>query len=644
MFKFSGKIIKWVVWVVLSALISLVVNHAFTAFYAVNYMVGGIHGNLEVNTFNDLMQNNFFFIDMEYGAITLIVFVCLLIVAFAWSMRNEQNKKFKSKKGIEHGSARWATTSEMQDFKAKQFEENFLLSKNSAISIPKIQKTKFQEITHTGVSDRNKHILVVGGSGAGKTFNVVGPNILQAEYSYISTDPKGDTVKKYGPYLLSKGYKLKIVNIKDTEDFEYSFRYNPFHYITDQASIMNLVSIIIENTSGSDTSKSSEDFWIKSERCLYMCLIAYIYYRWQGHPEYQTIPVMLDMIELASASEQDETAVSPLDIIMEDYEQFLIEKYGDEETAKVNPEWFVLTQYRGFKKAAGETAKSIIISCFVRLAPFSIGAVRDMFSADELELEKLGEEKTALFLVMSDTNKTFNFILAMILYQLFDINVKIADKSKGSHCKIPVMCILDEMANIGRIPDMKEKIATLRSRWINLVPILQSTAQLDAVYGKDESTIIKANCDTFLYLGRGDYSTCEEISKQLGTETIETVSVSQSRTGSSKSISYQGRELMKPDELYSNPEKFADDECLVMIKMAHPYRDKKYMLFDHPHYAEFKNGGDLNIEDYVMTKRADTWRQQQREKEQANSLRDTIREEYFALFDGVDLENVYMLS
>ncbi len=634
------SIFSILVGVAVGAIAGIVVNHFASAFIGVDLMRGS-GGGQEFNNFIYSLTTTPLSLNPNHYLLSFGVFVGVVILCYILSdPRGEKQRKNKLK-GNEYGSARWATTKEMKDFKASNPLEDFILSENASISIPAIKKTKTQQLLGGGTVDRNKHIFVCGGSGSGKTFNVVGPNLLQAQYSFISTDPKGDTVSKYGQFLLNQGYKLKIINTKDTESFPFSAKYNPFHYITDQASIMNLVSIIIENTSGSDDSRSSEDFWIKSERCLYMCLIGFIFYFYKDYPEYQTIPVMLDLINLASASEQDESATSPLDIVMQEFEDELVETYGSIEQAKIQPEWFVITQYSGFKKAAGETAKSIIISCFVRLSPFSIGVVRDMFSADELELDKLGEEKTALFFVMSDTNSTFNFIMAMIFYQLFDINVKKADASPGSHCKIPIMCILDEMANIGRIPDLEIKIATLRSRWINLVPIVQNTAQLDSVYGKEKALTIKANCDTFLYLGRADYATCEEISKKLGKETIEVKSTSKQKNGTSVSTQKIARDLMTADELDSNPEKFSPDDCLVMIKMAHPFKDKKFMLFNHPNYPKLEEAGELDIERYTMNLRADEYRAQKKDQ----SVEDeSIQEEITNIFAGINIDNIYMAS
>lgn len=604
--KTNGKKVFIIIGAVLVVIATVILtNHILYIASNMNMNVMSGNSNTKSTSLSKLYENKRL-LDLDYDYLLWSVIAGVIVAGWLYVYISDSEKRLR-KKGIknkEYGSARWATTKEMQKFRAKDFYDDFLLSKHSGLSIPALKKNEGIEkfLSGEGVSDRNKHFLVIGGSGSGKTFNVVGPNLLQAQCSFVSTDPKGDTVKKYGKYLKQAGYKIKVINIKSTEQMAYSFRYNPFYYITDQASIMSLVSIIIENTSGSDNAQAKEDFWVKSERLLYMSLIAFLFYYYKDYQEYQTIPNLLDFIGLAEASEQDESHESVLDQILQDYKAQLILDYGSEEKAMMQPEWFIFTQYDGFKKAAGETAKSIIISCFVRLAPFAIDTVRQMFSADDLELEKLGEEKTALFLVMSDTDSTFNFVMAMILYQLFDINSRVADASEGSHLKIPIMCLLDEVANIGRIPDLEIKIATLRSRWINIVPILQDFSQLDSVYGKEKASIIKANCDTFLYLGRGDLHTCEEISKMLGKETIKVNSTSKQhggRGGSSTSTQSIAHDLLSADEIYANPEKFRDDECLVMIKMARPYKDTKFMLFDHPQYETLQQVGEFSVESYV---------------------------------------------
>ena len=607
-----------------------------------------IEGSEWSDAFVVSVTQNPFWIDPSIPEVTISAFLICFLLCLTFSASADRKKQDKIRTGEEHGSARWAELAEMKKFKADSFDENVILSADAAISIPAFkpqpplayvpeklrQRWPFRSLPGY-VSDRNKHVLVVGGSGSGKTFNLVGPNLLQAKYSILSTDPKGDTVTKYGQYLIDRGYKVLIFNVKDPASFEFSMHYNPFRYITSQASIMELVNIIIENTSGSDDSKAQEDFWVKAERCLYMCLMGFLYYYFQDNPEQQTIPKMLDMISLASASEKDEDAVSALDMIIEDFKEELIEAYGSEEEARRGEEWFAITQYEGFKKAAGETAKSIIISCFVRLSPFAIGSLREMFSSDEIELEKIGEEKTALFVIMNDQDNTFNFILAMLLYQFFNINVARADASPGSHCKIPIMCFLDEIGSIGRIPDFDAKAATLRSRWINLIPILQNTSQLDKDYGKDKARIIKGNCDTTIYLGRSDDETNEEFSKRLGDETIMVKSYSDSKNGRTTNYTPTQRKLMLPEEFGSNPDKFADDDCLVLIKNARPYKGKKYMLRDHPSYPEFQKCPPLDSAAFVQRMRVEKWREEKARMNAKDNHAQTRKENYLACFAGM---------
>lgn len=608
------------------------------------------------------VTTNPFWLDPDLSTLTIGVFVlCLLFFMIGYS-RSDANAEANARKGEEHGSARWAELKELLPFKAPHFEQNFIASEEVGISIPAFKNKmpyslipsawfdvpligKLLQKLPGRISDRNKHVLVVGGSGSGKTYNIVGPNLLQAQYSFLNTDPKGDTCKKYGAFLLKMGYKVRILDIRDPSSFGHSFHYNPFKYIVNQGSIMTLVNTIINNTSGTSESKDPDDFFVKAERSLYMCLIGYLYYAYKDDPSQQTIPKMLDMINLASASERDEAAISPLDVVMDLYKEELIETYGSVEEAMKGDEWFVITQYEGFKKAAGETAKSIIISCFVRLAPFAIGSLRELFSSDELELEKVGEEKTALFLVFNDQDRTFNFILAMVLSQFFDINVRRADTSKGSHVKIPILCFLDELGSCGTITDLDTKASNLRSRWINLIPILQNTSQLDRDYGKDSARIIKGNCDTTIYLGRSDDETNEEISKRLGEETITVETKSESKKGGTTTNYNQiSRRLLTADELGSSPEKFADDECLVMIKNAHPYKDKKFNLRNHPNYKLLEKAGELDLNQYVLEQRVERYRANKKAQEQLKTSQkpiefdldlDALNKEFMQVMSGV---------
>ena len=586
-----------------------------------------------------------------WGAWGLVAFAC--VAKYDWTGEKKRKRELKGK---EYGDSRWATDAEMvefahtktyrmvdiwlpqrpsdvarfacshpgkflraklgmrdkkQDPKPDHVErledDNIVLSERARLQLSKIPDP---------VLERNKHVYVLGGSGSGKTFNYVGPNLLQLNSSYVVTDPKGDTLKQYGNFFLKHGYKLKVVNTK-ADQIRQSMRYNPFKYMQNSTSIMQIVNLLVENTSGN--SEVKEDFFVKAEKQLYMALAGYLFYFYEGRIQYQTLPEMLNLLQLAS-KEDPSQIYTPLDIIMlgceatedddgyEGFEQWIVRKYGgDEEAAQASEEYFVIKQYRGFKSTAGspETEASVIASCNVRLAPFAVSAVRDFFSADELELEHIGEERTAFFLVMSDTDSTFNFILAMLLYQLFDVNTALADRNPGSHCTLPVQCILDELANIGRIPDLDVKIATLRSRWIYITAILQSATQLKKMY-KDNADIIEGNCDTTLFLGRCDNETNKKISERLGKHTVavQNSSVSHGRQGSwSESENMAAKDLMSAADLGTNPEKFGGDDCIVMIKSAHAFLDKKYRTIDHPRYRELAECGEFSLEDWNYERR-----------------------------------------
>ncbi|HIY83855.1 MAG TPA: type IV secretory system conjugative DNA transfer family protein [Candidatus Rubneribacter avistercoris] len=488
-------------------------------------------------------------------------------------------------------------------------DDNIILSETARLQLSKIPDP---------LTERNKHVLVIGGSGSGKTFNYVGPNLLQLYGSYVVTDPKGDTLKQYGNFFLRHGYDLKVVALKDGRDLTASMHYNPLMYITDSTSIIQIVNLLVENTTGEGKHPdANEDYFVKAERQLYMALIGYLHFFYADQPEARTFNEMVNLLQMTEGEEAGQS-VSPLDILMFGYEgatpeesfvgykQWCVKRHGSEEAARRSDEWFVLSLYKGFKSTARspETEASVISSCHVRMAPFSVGSVKDFFSEDELELDKIGERKTAFFLVMSDTDSTFNFILAMLLYQLFDRNTAIADRNPGSHCKLPVVCILDELANIGRIPDLEKKIATLRSRWIYLHPIMQNAAQLKGLYG-DKAPVIEGNCDTNLYLGRSDFETNKHYSEKLGkyTEVVRNRSESRGRQGGySDSETRIARDLLSASDLSNNPDKFAGDDCLVFINGARPFKDKKYKTLDHPRYRELAEAGEFVLEDWRYDK------------------------------------------
>jgi type IV secretion system protein VirD4 len=585
-------------------------------------------------------------------ATTVVVFWVTAIMLALFGMTKydygDRKKKARENKDKEYGDARWATEAEMDQFahrtlvryvsvrlpkkfrgkivafksNKKRFlagitgrkikvpnpvpdyceameDDNILLSETAAMQLSKIPDP---------LIERNKHVYILGGSGSGKTYNYVTPNLLQLNSSFLVTDPKGDTLKQFGSFLLNRGYKLKVVNTKAAE-LAYSMHYNPLMYLNDATDIMCIVTLLIENTSG-DGEQSGEDFFVKAERQLYLALIGYLHYFYHDMPEHRTFAQLISLLGHAKAAQGK--SVSVLDAMIhgagnpgeenyvQGFERWVIDKYGSLSAAQRSDEWFVVTNYKNFKATAEapETQACIISSCSVRLAPFTVGAVARMFEYDELELEKIGEEKTAFFLIMDDMDKSYSFILAMVLYQFFAINTVKADQSEGSHCKIPVNCILDELANIGKIPDLERKIATLRSRWINLHCILQNQSQLKDVYGAEAATIIEGNCDTQLVLGRLDFDSYETISKKLGKQTIVVKNTSHSKGGqgsTSESENRTGVELMTAADLYSNPSKFNGEQCIVMIKSAYPYLDYKYRTDDHPRARELRAAGEFSL-------------------------------------------------
>lgn len=462
--------------------------------------------------------------------------------------------------------------------------------------------------------ERNKHVFVVGGSGSGKTYNFVGPNLMQLNGSYVVTDPKGQTAQSFAPFLAQNGYRVLVVDIKPDE-IRYSNHYNPFAYLTNATSVLVLVNLLIENTTGNNAqSSSNSDFFVKAESQVFSFAFGYVHYFYRNQPEYQTFDTAMQLIKLAKEG-AERGGPSVLDRLIlgrsdkkggpskaPSYLEYLIGKYGSEEAARASEEWFVIDNYRGFKSTAGspETEASILASCNVRMSKFSVDDVKSFFSTDELDLGSIGKRPTALFLVMPDTDSTFNFILAMLLYQLFDLNVQVADHSPGGHCDIPISCYLDEVANIGKIPDLDKKMATLRSRWINMCPIIQQFDQLNRWYKDTESSIV-GNCDTLVYLGRSDLETNKKFSEMCGKRTIpvESRSVSKGAHGSvSVQTSWKEQDLLSASDMQSNPDAFPGDECLVFIKNARPIKDKKYTTFEHPRYAELMAAGTMNIADW----------------------------------------------
>ena len=491
---------------------------------------------------------SFHIIDISIGVIAALLIKCAVYV------RGKNAKKYRN--GIEYGSARWGTASDIAPYiDGQNFYNNVLLTNTERLTMdsrPKLPKYA-----------RNKNVLVIGGSGSGKTRFFIKPNLMQMHSSYVVTDPKGTVLIECGKLLQKGGYIIKTFN---TINFKKSMKYNPFEYIRSEKDILKLVNTLIANTKG-EGEKSSEDFWVKAERLYYCALIGYIWY--EAPDEEKNIITLLDMINASEAKEDDENYKSPVDLLFDRLEE-------------KEPEHFAVKQYKKYKMAAGKTAKSILISCGARLAPFDIKELRDLMEYDELELDKIGDRKTALFVIISDTDDTFNFIVAMMYTQLFNLLCDKADDVYGGRLPVHVRFLLDEMANIGQIPKFEKLIATIRSREISASIILQAQSQLKAIY-KDNADTIIGNCDTTLFLGGKEKTTLKEISETLGKETIDMYNTGQSK-GSQESynMNYQklGKDLMTMDELAV----MDGSKCIVQVRGVRPFLSDKYDLTQHPNY------------------------------------------------------------
>ena len=495
----------------------------------------------------------------------------------------------KYRRGVEYGSARWGRPEDIAPYIDPVPDWNIPLTRTESLTMtsrPKDPKTA-----------RNKNILVIGGSGSGKTRFFVKPSLLQMHSSYVVTDPKGQLLRETGKLLAHGGpkrdengkpvrdkhgkvvyepYRIKVLN---TINFSKSMKYNPLAYVRSEKDILKLVNVIIANTKG-DGEKSSEDFWIKAERLLYCALIGYIWY--EAEPEEKNFITLLELINACEAREDDETYKSPVDILFD-------------ELAQAQPEHFAVKQYVKFKMAAGKTLKSILVSCGARLSPFDIKELRDIMTEDELELDTMGDRKTALFLIMSDTDTTFNFVIALLQSQLFNLLCDKADDLYNGRLPVHVRCLLDEFANIGQIPNFDKLIATIRSREISASIILQSQSQLKTIY-KDAADTIVGNCDVTLFLGGKEKSTLKEISELLGKETIDSLSQSENRGAqTSHGLSYQklGKELMTQDEIAV----MDGGKCILQLRGVRPFFSDKYDLTKHPRYKYLSDADKKNVFD-----------------------------------------------
>ena len=500
-------------------------------------------------------------------------FTGALAVKFLVMMKMKNAKKFRQ--GEEYGSARWGTAKDIAPFIDPIFENNILLTMTERLTMnsrPKLPKFA-----------RNKNVIVIGGSGSGKTRFYVKPNLMQmGKYiSYVVTDSKGTIIIECGMMLVRNGYKIKVLN---TINFSKSMHYNPFHYIRSEKDILKLVNTIMVNTKG-EGEKSSEDFWSKAERLLYCALIGYIWY--EAPEEEQNFATLLEFINASETREDDETFKNAVDMLFEELE-------------KTEPEHFAVRQYKKYKLAAGKTAKSILISCGARLAPFDIAELREIMSYDEMELDMMGDQRSALFVIISDTDDTFNFVVAMMYSQLFNLLCDRADDVHHGRLPYHVRVLCDEFANIGQIPKFDKLIATIRSREISASIILQSQSQLKTIY-KDAAETILGNCDTMLFLGGKESSTLKEISETLGKETIDLYNTSDTR-GQSRSygMNYQktGKELMSRDELAV----MDGNKCILQLRGVRPFFSDKYDITKHKRYKElsdYDKRNEFDVEAYM---------------------------------------------
>ena len=497
----------------------------------------------------------------------LIGFSCGAGLRLAVYLRSKNAKKYRH--GMEYGSARWGTAKDIEPFQAPKFADNIILTKT--------ERLMMSNRPPDPKNARNKNVLVVGGSGSGKTRFWLKPNLLQCHSSYVVTDPKGTLVLETGQMFQRAGYRVKILN---TINFSKSMKYNPFVYIHSEKDVLKLVNTLIANTKG-EGEKSAEDFWVKSERLFYTALIGYIWY--EAPAEEMNFTTLLEMINASEAREDDPDFQSPVDLMFERLEQ-------------KDPDHFAVRQYKKFLLSAGKTRSSILISCGARLAPFDIREVRELMENDEMELDTIGDEKTVLFLIMSDTDTTFNFILAMLQSQLINLLCDRADDKYGGRLPVHVRLILDEFANIGQIPNFDKLIATIRSREISASIILQSQSQLKAIY-KDAAEIISDNCDSVLFLsGRG--KNAKEISDALGKETIDSFNTSENRgSQTSHGLNYQklGKALMSEDEIAI----MDGGRCILQLRGVRPFFSEKFDITKHPHYkyladADKKNTFDVD--------------------------------------------------
>ena len=510
---------------------------------------------------------SFYVTDLLVG---IAIAVILRLIVY---VKGKNAKKFR--KNMEYGSARWGTHEDIAPFEDPVFQNNVILTQTERLMMSNRPKDPRNA--------RNKNVLVVGGSGSGKTRFFIKPNLMQLHSSYVVTDPKGTVVIECGKLLQRNNYKIKIFN---TINFKKSHHYNPFEYIHSEKDILKLVTTLIANTKGD--GKGGDDFWQKAETLLYTALIGYIHY--EAPKEEQNFATLIEMVNAMEVREDDETFENPIDLAFKELESR-------------EPNHFAVRQYKKYKLAAGKTAKSINISCGARLAPFDIQELREITMYDELELDKLGDEKTALFLIMSDTDSTFNFLISMVYSQLFNLLCEKADDVYGGRLPVHVRCLIDECANIGQIPNLEKLMATIRSREISACLVLQAQSQLKALY-KDNADTIIGNCDSSIFLGGKEPTTLKELNQSLGKETIDTYNTGESRGREvSHSLNYQklGKDLASIDELAV----LDGGKCILQLRGVRPFLSDKYDITRHPNYkylSDYDKRNEFNIEKFLSTK------------------------------------------
>ena len=563
----SEEVRKRIIMALPYVLIALIATHFGQAWR----MSESSEPDMRVMGFLEILPSAFSDILPSFHPFDLLIGVTLAAIMRLIVYSKRKNAK-KYREGIEYGSARWGTKKDIAPFIDPEFSRNVILTQTEYLTMNNRPKNPAYA--------RNKNVLVIGGSGAGKTRFWLKPNLLQAHSSYVITDPKGEILLSCGNFLLREGYDVRILN---TINFHKSQHYNPFVYIHSEKDILKVVTALITNTKGD--GKENDPFWTKAETLLYCALIGYIHY--EAPENEQNFITLLEMLNSMDVREDDEDYENPVDLMFKALK-------------KRNPNHFAVRQYVKFKMAAGKTLKSILVSCGARLAPFDIEELREITSYDELSLDTVGDRKTALFLIMSDTDPTFNFLISLVYTQLFNLLCEKADDVYGGRLPVHVRCLIDEMANIGQIPNLEKLIATIRSREISACLVLQAQSQLKSIY-KDNCDTIIGNCDSHIFLGGIEPTTLKELSAQLGKETIDTFNTGESRGKEvSHSLNYQklGKELMSQDELSV----MDGSKCILQLRGVRPFLSRKYDITKHPNYqftADADEKNTFNIEKFL---------------------------------------------